>query len=375
MTKLVTLFLIIVTSIVSNAQTDCNPATITNVVKEGSGNRITWTLPLSGEEVTISQGGDFGYNGIAIGPWNQIRSLGVYHRYTPEHLATFNGGLLTHVIFVPIYSTLQQKPGHTHTIQIYSGGDWGEENLRYPGTLITSQGLSNDNLMFGEENTITLETPVIIDASQELWIGYFCTDIDTIPDNIKYCAGADAGPHKEGLGNIMIYENKWQTYYEYNQAFYNWVIKGKVQTVDDVTVNIFFNENNIANNISGITYFHPNPTGDEHCYKVEVNCLEGGVSPFSNEVCIPGVGIYNYEQINQFVVYPNPAKNELLITNYELRNGAIEIYDVYGRKLLSHYLIASSSHQKIDISSLNPGVYLVRLIDEQGFSVQKFIKE
>jgi len=376
MKKLFTLLLIVVIYITSNAQTNCNPATITNVEKEGTGNRITWEMPPNGETVTITQGNNYSYNyGIAVGFWNETKSAGAYHRFTPEHLAAFNGGELTQVVFAPVYSTdHQQKPGHTHTIQIYKGGTWGAVGNRNPGTLIFSQELNNDDLVFFQENTITLTTPVPIDASQELWIGYFCTDIDTIPDT-KGFAGCDKGPHNEGFGNIMIYENKWMTNYERNETFYNFVIKGIVQTIESATVNIYFNGNELVTDFSGITYFHDNPTGEEHCYKVEVNCLEGGVSPFSNEFCIPGVGVKENGENTKFTLYPNPAKNELRITNYELRGGVIEIYDIYGKKISSHHLIASSSHHTINISSLSSGVYYVRLIDESGFSVQKFIKE
>ena len=284
-----------------------------------------------------------------------------------------------------ILPTTNKDPG-THTIQIYKGGTWGAVGNRNPGTLIFSQELDNDDLVFFQENTITLTTPVPIDASQEMWLGYYCTDIDTIPGT-KGIAGIDNGPRNEGFGNIMIYDNQWMTNYEYNQAAYNFVIKGIVQTIDSATVNIFFNGNELVTNFLGITYFHDNPTGEEHCYKLEVNCLEGGISLLSNEVCIPGVGVTENGETARFMVYPNPAGNELRITNlshvsgklseanYELCDGVIEIYDVYGRRLLSNHLITSSSNHLINISSLSSGVYFIRLIDEQGSAVQRFIKE
>jgi len=369
----------IILAYTSHAQTDCEPATITKVEREGVGNRINWTLPPSGEEVTISQGNDcpyYYYIGIGVGFWNETKSAGAYHRFTPEHLAAINGGELTQVVFVPAYShDHQQKPGHTHTIQIYKGGTWGAVGNRNPGTLIFSQELDNDDLVFFQENTITLTTPVPIDASQEMWLGYYCTDIDTIPGT-KGIAGIDNGPRNEGFGNIMIYDNQWMTNYEYNQAAYNFVIKGIVQTIDSATVNIFFNGNELVTNFLGITYFHDNPTGEEHCYKVEVNCLEGGVSLFSNEKCIPGVGVKENGEVARFTVYPNPANNELRITNYELRNGVIEIYDVFGRLQKGERIKEKGEGTTIiDISHLSAGVYFIRLTDEKSSAVQKFIKE
>jgi hypothetical protein len=134
MKKLFTLLLFLSISIItftSYAQTDCNPATITKVEPEGTGNRINWTLPPSGEEVLISQNEDS--KGLPSGFYEW--SLGVYHRFTPEHLATINGGILTQIVFVPSYRITQTEPGHTYTIQVYSGGVWGADSDRNPGTL------------------------------------------------------------------------------------------------------------------------------------------------------------------------------------------------------------------------------------------------
>jgi len=381
MKKLFTLLLLI--SIISVTFTtyaqDCNPTTITKVEKEGAGNRITWTLPTIEKETKISQGGDLGTWGTG-----NVKDYGVYHRFRPEDLTSVSDATLVQVAFAPWYwIPVQTCPGHTYTIQIYQGGEWGATpNDRNPGTLISSQKLYNEDLVFHAENTITLDKPITIDASQELWIGYWCTKIDSVQIGTKCSAGMDKEePRKEGLGNIIFCFNEWLTIYEENSSEQNWCIKGIVQTIDGLTVNIYHNNNPIDTEISGTTYFHNNPTGEEHCYKVEVNCLEGGTSILSNEKCIEWNNID--EQNLKFSIYPNPANHELRITNYELRDGIIEIYDVYGKKISSHHLssagslhsIASSSHHKIDISSLSSGVYFLRLFNEQNSYMQRFIKQ
>ena len=370
MKKIIILFLVTsinIAFLTTYAQTDCEPATITKVEKEGTGNQITWILPVGNiEEIVITQGGNYCDQNMSAGQ----ESFGAYHRFTPEGLAAINGGELTHIAFAPTHHILV-KPGHTYTIQIYQSGTWGEVENRNPGTLLISKELDNNTLSFNQEFTINLDTPIVIDASQELWIGYFCTNIDSITTP-KNPAGIDIGPCNDGFGNILFYQNQWLTISEISFN-YNWVIKGIVQTIDGLTVNIYNNNIQIATDIQGITYFHPNPEGDKHCYKVEVNCLEGGVSSLSNEFCIEWNNIN--EQVITFGIYPNPANHELRITNYELRDGVIEIIDVYGRKLSSHHLIASSSHQKIDISSLSSGVYFMRLIEGNNSYMQRFIKQ
>jgi hypothetical protein len=377
MKKLFTFLLllsIIFLSLSSNAQTDCNPATITNVEREGSGNHLTWTMPIGEEETLISQGESlYDCCGVAV-------DLGVYHRFTPEELFDVNGGILTQVVFIPGYDkAFQTEPGHTYTLHIYQGGIWGIVGERNPGKLISSLELNNNNLLFHEENTITLEIPVTINASQELWIGFYCTNIDTIQSEYKGAAGVDAGPCKDGLGNVIFYQNQWRTLYEATASSWdnNWCIKGVVQTKEGVSVNIYFNDDNIANNISGNTYFHDNPTGEEHCYKVEVNCVVGGTSLLSNEFCIPGVGIKDNEQNAKFTIYPNPARTELRVTSYELRVKNIEIYDVFGRKLLleNRESKIGESEIEINISHLATGIYFIKITDNYGFSVQRFVKQ
>jgi hypothetical protein len=366
MKKNFTLFLFLMMgAFISNAQTNCDPVTITNVEHEGAGNRITWTPPTGIDEKTISQGGNYS-NCMYIGE----ESGGVYHRFTPDQLFTINGGALTQVVFAPTH-LLGRIPGHTYTLKVYKGGVWGAAGSRDPGTPVVSQELNNDDLRFNEENTITLETPVTIDASQELWIGYYCTNIDsiTIP---KEPAGIDAGPAKDGFGNIFFHQNEWKTILEVSStANFNFCIKGKVQTIDGATVNLFFNGEKIEEKIPGTTYLHAQPTGAEHCYKVQVNCAEGGNSPFSEEVCIPGTGIR--EHAANFSIYPNPVKNLLTITRTAAANAQVEIYNVLGVRV--KYLEINDMETNINVSSLTSGIYLMRLMDEQGVSVQRFVKE
>ena len=65
----------IILAYTSHAQTNCEPATITKVQREGVGNRITWKMPPNGETVTITQGNDYAYNfGIGVGFWNETKS-------------------------------------------------------------------------------------------------------------------------------------------------------------------------------------------------------------------------------------------------------------------------------------------------------------
>ncbi|KAA6302990.1 MAG: hypothetical protein EZS26_000885 [Candidatus Ordinivivax streblomastigis] len=74
-------------------------------------------------------------------------------------------------------------------------------------------------------------------------------------------------------------------------------------------------------------------------------------------------------------IYPNPAKNELRIVNYELRiRDKIFIYDLAGR-IMSHIAIHNMQSGTIDVSALPRGMYLLKIETESGNRVLKFIKK
>ncbi|WP_127844133.1 T9SS type A sorting domain-containing protein [Psychroflexus aestuariivivens] len=72
--------------------------------------------------------------------------------------------------------------------------------------------------------------------------------------------------------------------------------------------------------------------------------------------------------INRVSLYPNPVKDILIIDGVEFVS--VEIYDTNAR------LIYHSDSQKVDISHLNKGVYLVKVnFNDYTYHVQKIIKD
>jgi hypothetical protein len=70
---------------------------------------------------------------------------------------------------------------------------------------------------------------------------------------------------------------------------------------------------------------------------------------------------------NQVFVFPNPVKNELKITNYELRDGEmIQIYNTSGQLVETRRAVSS-----INISNLPNGTYIVKV----GNKTAKIVKE
>jgi Secretion system C-terminal sorting domain len=74
-----------------------------------------------------------------------------------------------------------------------------------------------------------------------------------------------------------------------------------------------------------------------------------------------------------FKVYPNPAKNELYVERNSSSTAVFEILDISGKKVMAVKL--NSDTTSISVNTLEAGIYFARLIDGNGLSTLKFIKE
>ncbi|WP_460219232.1 T9SS type A sorting domain-containing protein [Psychroserpens sp. MEBiC05023] len=96
----------------------------------------------------------------------------------------------------------------------------------------------------------------------------------------------------------------------------------------------------------------------------QVTAIE--LSDFVNPT-LSNQGFYN----NVFNVYPNPVSTDLI--NISSQNGLtvnVEVYDVLGRKKI----VANTIENKLDISSLKPGLYILNLSQGYKFVSKKIIK-
>jgi len=86
-------------------------------------------------------------------------------------------------------------------------------------------------------------------------------------------------------------------------------------------------------------------------------------------VVLTGLSINALSGAQAFSIFPNPAGEEITIK--EEGFNYVEIYDVTGRKLSFHHLITSSSHQKINVSHLESGIYFVKIYSNNNQVVTK----
>jgi len=76
-------------------------------------------------------------------------------------------------------------------------------------------------------------------------------------------------------------------------------------------------------------------------------------------------------KINSLTVYPNPTKGLIYINPKTKTIVSIGVFDIMGKKVLQ----LEGNIQRIDISTLQSGMYFLRIVTDAGSFVQKIIKE
>jgi len=91
-------------------------------------------------------------------------------------------------------------------------------------------------------------------------------------------------------------------------------------------------------------------------------------------VLVEYVGLENQKLVNEAIkIYPNPTKETLTITNLNSTVVEIQIIDISGK--IVHQTTPNNQQININVSNLEPGLYLVRMITNNQIINRPFIKE
>ncbi|MDD5571444.1 MAG: T9SS type A sorting domain-containing protein [Bacteroidales bacterium] len=84
--------------------------------------------------------------------------------------------------------------------------------------------------------------------------------------------------------------------------------------------------------------------------------------------------ISNKENNMDFIVYPNPANTKITIELPQItKQNTITIYNISGAELIKQQV--TKSRTEIDVRDLPCGIYFVKVVNENGVSVGRFLKE
>jgi len=301
---------------------------------------------------------DDGGNYTSVGTVGQIE-FDAAVRWTPDQLQPFNGALLTKVAFFPVESVA------SFNIRVWTGQ--GAE------TLVVDQPVENP--VFDVWNFIELETPVALDITQELWVGYH------VLSTWGYPAGCDDGPAIDGYGNMIKY-GSWKTLLEMNPELnYNWNIQAYIMEMPEDTVNyaVYRSDDTEPYFLRAIVdqnfYVDDSVCGihDFHSYKVTAlhihdnDTCESGFSNEGFEIC---GGIQEDETDFDLNIYPNPT-NDLLNLESGEDMGLISLYNYSGTKVFRKE-IANRTYI-LSVEEYPEGVYLLRVETGSGVVFRKVI--
>jgi hypothetical protein len=148
-------------------------------------------------------------------------------------------------------------------------------------------------------------------------------------------------------------------------------------------------ENDLFRNNAGVTFpysigdvgsIYNSTNGTSYYYyfynwkikKQEMSCVSDRI-----QVNAAVVGINELTNPFGLSVYPNPVKNQLIISSQKnLTQAQLKLMDSVGRTIIQQQInIAGNAGTSVDVSGIAPGVYHVSLIQNGQQSVIEFIKE
>ncbi len=196
--------------------------------------RLTWWNPNSVSSVEQWIHWDDGANYSSIGT-GAAADFDVAARYTPEDLTTLGveqGQYLTKIkIFV-------REAASTYSARVWVGGD-----ATAPGTMVVDQPLNITAADTGIWYEVLLTSPVEIDPTQELWVGYNINTTGGHPAGID--ATTMGGGTVDGKGNMIYFQGAWSTVYALAQIEGNWNIQGFVANDAKGEAKVFLNKYNV----------------------------------------------------------------------------------------------------------------------------------
>ena len=93
-----------------------------------------------------------------------------------------------------------------------------------------------------------------------------------------------------------------------------------------------------------------------------------GVTATFNEFVVISVEEFKKPQ---FIIHPNPVKDEIIISNSSFEIENIQIFNLQGKHIMNNNI----DNNIINVSQLTQGIYILQVITDKGKFNKKFIKE
>jgi len=354
---------------------------------------LTWMAPNAEVYTHATTNND----GFYVGPETSAL-FGEYklmHRFTAAQIAEMGmaGKMLKEVAFVTSTAAID------FTVYVYTGVGSGATGYT-PNDLVASKAVPASDIVLNNWTYVTLDTPVEIPNSGQLWIGYGGT-----VNMAGFFAGVDDNltTSANGFGNIISFgDYGWTSLVALNAMAglpvitRSWMIKGIVDVEDDFVAPVSYN---VYRKLSTDTAYPAQPlinvTARSHSdihtetgiynYVVKAVYSDAQESVASNEVTI-NVNALSVSDVTAVATstlhanYPNPFNPSTTISFSVATEGnvAINVYNVRGQhvKTLVNRVYGNGVHSVVwnglDDSgrSVGNGVYFYRMTCD-GFTQTK----
>ena len=198
--------------------------------------------------------------------------ISMLQRFSNEDLVPYHNQALTSIQFYA------DGDATSFTAVVYKGGNF---NGGYdPGTLVLSQSISMSSLTLDAWNTVTLNTPVIVDATEELWFG-ICMEAPggtySVPLNSQAMPtkGCIAGMHSGSTAT-------WSEFYDN----YSFCISGTVKNIQTLTNYTVFRDETSLGTTTSTSFTDYLSSTNTYVYKVTANwsnnCSASAQKSFTN---------------------------------------------------------------------------------------------
>ncbi len=348
---------------------------------------LSWEAPGTAHSDWIQW--DNGINNDAIGLTGG-GTFSVASRFTSGQLIEYAGSNLTRIKMFPY------GPNGTIVLKVWQGANAEQ--------LLLSQPV--ESYIAGEWNEFTLNTPVPVSGTTELWFGYTITHNAT-----DYVAGCDVGPAIAGFGDMISLDGTvWESMSNAYGLNYNWNLHGLIESQDGskttqlILMNTteenfqkhgkpragnlpllpgrFSNEHKVNGNRELLRYdiydcyynepvFIGSTTETSYVFEAEdhiygffhvVSAVYTDCVAFSNDMSLFFPKADKKE--NNLLVFPVPADNEISI-RIPTTLSSLEIFNFSNISILKMNTL-SLGETLINVSLMQNGLYFIRGITTEG---------
>ena len=332
---------------------------------------LSWVEPYSYENnltpVTISQ--DSVFSGT-FWSYGSDRTICMVQRFDVDDLAPYHNYLLKSISFVP------SGEGTSFRLVVYKGGHCG--NTYHAGIQIVNQEIPASFLDYGNWNTVQLNTPVLVDATEEMWFGFIVYTTGNngfVLGTSDSCVEDKASLYWKANGCVNGTGNHtWYSFCDYG----GFPIMGGLEQISAELVHYdIYRNNELIGSTTNTVYTDENPlntTCNYTVYAVWDNECSQGVS-----VTLPSVVAVPTNESSLFMtLYPNPATDIVRVQLSDqmpaCSNAEIQLFDMYG-KLLQSVPVTEETTQ-LDFTQCASGLYFVKAVaDGEVVAVQKVIRK